>query len=96
MVFDSYGQIDAVRYTFNLEVPVLKLKLSHTWEWEPKANQVTFTSTDKDGQAGQGYVQAHRTSSQPDSVKNQVDPAFINDNYWFLLRFIFTGTPALR
>src|SRR6266576_3467937 len=26
-------------------------------------------------------------SSQPDAVKNDVDPAFINDNYWLLFPF---------
>jgi len=52
---------------------------------EPKANQVTFTSTDKDGKPVKVTYKRTELSSQPDSVKNQVDPAFINDNYWFLL-----------
>jgi len=46
---DSYGQIEAIRYTFNLDVPALKLKLAHSWEWEPKTGQVTFESKAKDG-----------------------------------------------
>jgi hypothetical protein len=30
---DSFGQIEAIRYTFNLDLP--GLKLSRSWEWEP-------------------------------------------------------------
>jgi hypothetical protein len=30
---DSWGQVDAVRYTFNLDIPALKLTLSRTWTW---------------------------------------------------------------
>ena len=92
---DSYGQIDAVRYTFNLEVPALKLKLSHAWTFEPKTNQVTFESTDKDGKPVKVTYKRTELSSQPDDVKNQVDPAFINDNYWFMLPFhIYWDTGA--
>src|SRR5258706_11029216 len=46
---DSYGQIDAVRYTFNLDLPAFKLNLSHSWTWEPKTGQVTYETKDKDG-----------------------------------------------
>src|SRR5262249_22685725 len=80
--FDSYGQIDAMRYTFNLEIPALKLKLAHTWEFEPKTNQVTFEGTDKDGKPVKVTYKRTDLASQPDNVKNEVDPAFINDNYW--------------
>ncbi len=43
---DSYGQVEAIRYTFNLQLPALKLDLSRSWEWEPKTGR----------QAGQGYL----------------------------------------
>ena len=39
---DSYGQIEAIRYTFNLQLPALKVNLSRTWTWEPKTGQVTY------------------------------------------------------
>jgi hypothetical protein len=84
---DSYGQIDAMRYTFNVEIPALKLKLAHSWTFEPKTNQVTFESTDKDGKPVKVTYKRTELSSQPDNVKNEVDPAFINDSYWFMLPF---------
>ena len=39
---DSWGKIEAIRYTFNLDVPALNLKFSRTWTWEPKADRVTY------------------------------------------------------
>ena len=46
---DSFGQIEAIRYTFNLDLPALKVNLSRTWTWEPKTGQVTYEGKDKDG-----------------------------------------------
>ena len=45
---ESYGQIEAIRYTFNLNIPGL-INLSRTWTWEPKTGQVTYEGKDKDG-----------------------------------------------
>src|SRR5260370_32885855 len=45
---DSFGQIDAIRYTFNLEIPGV-FKLSRTWTWEPKADRVTNEGKGKAG-----------------------------------------------
>src|SRR5215475_12290807 len=46
---DSYGQIEAVRYTFNLDLPALKLQMARSWEWEIKTGKVSYESKDKDG-----------------------------------------------
>jgi len=83
----SYGQIEAIRYTFNLDVPALKLKLAHSWEWEPKTGHVTFESKDKDGKPVKVTYNRSQLSSQPDNVKNQIEPAFVNDNYWLIFPF---------
>jgi hypothetical protein len=34
---DSFGQIEAIRYTWNAELP--GVELSHMWEWSPKTAQ---------------------------------------------------------
>ena len=80
---DSYGQIEAIRYTWNGEIPGL-FKLSHAWEWEPKTNKVSYEGKDKDGKPVKVSYMRADVGSQPDAVKNEVDPAFINDNYWLL------------
>jgi hypothetical protein len=82
---DSWDQIEAIRYTFNLDLP--GLKLAHAWEWEPKTGKVSYEGKDKDGKPVKvSYVRSD-VASQSEAVKNEVDPAFVNDNYWLLFPF---------
>src|SRR6202158_2930521 len=37
---DSFGQIEAIRYTFNVQFP--GVNLSHSWVWEPKTGKVSY------------------------------------------------------
>ncbi len=80
---DSYGQVEAIRYTWNGEIPGL-FKLSHTWEWEPKTNKISYEGKDKGGKAVKVTYHASDLSNQSEQVKNEVEPAFVNDNYWLL------------
>lgn len=82
---DSFKQIDAIRYTFNLEFPLGKV--SRSWEWSPKTNTVTFEGKDKDGKPMKVTYQRSDANSQSDAVKNEVDPGFVNDNYWLIFPF---------
>ena len=77
---DSFDQIDAIRYTFT--VPAANL--SRSWEWEPKTNKVSYEGKDKDGKPVKVSYMRSELGSQPDTVKNEVDPSFVNDNYWLL------------
>lgn len=79
---DSFGQVDAIRYTFNVDFP--GRKFSRTWVWEPKADRVTYEGKDKAGNPVKVTYVRSQLSSQPDNVKNEIDPAFANDNYWLL------------
>jgi len=90
---DSWDQVDAVRYTFNVQFP--GVTLARSWTWEPKTNQITFEGKDKDGKPVKVTYNANQLSSQPDNVKNEVEPGFVNDNYWFLLPFhVYWDTSA--
>jgi len=80
---DSFDQIEAIRYTWSGEIPGV-FKLSRKWEWEPKTNKVTFEGTDKEGKPVKVTYMRSELSSQPDNVKNEIDPGFQNDNYWAL------------
>jgi hypothetical protein len=80
---DSYGQVEAIRYTWNGEIPGL-FKLAHKWEWEPKTGKVSYEGKDKDGKPVKVTYLRPQLNSQPDNVKNEVEPAFVNDNYWLL------------
>jgi hypothetical protein len=93
---DSYGQLDAVRYTFNLELPALKVSLSRTWTWEPKTGQVTYEAKDKDGKPVKVTYNRNQLNSAPDNVKNDIEPGFVNDNYWFIFPFhVYWDTSAV-
>jgi hypothetical protein len=92
---DAYGQIDAVRYTFNLDLPALKVTLSRTWTWEPKSGQVTYESKDKDGKPVKVTYVRSELNSAPGNVKDEIEPAFVNDNYWFIFPFhVYWDTSA--
>ena len=93
---ESFEQIDAVRYTFNLELPALKVSLSRTWTWEPKTGQVTYETKDKDGKPVKVSYVRSQVNSAPPNVKDEVDPAFVNDNYWFIFPFhVYWDTSAV-
>ena len=83
---DSYGQIDAIRYTWNGEIPGI-FKLAHVWEWEPKTGKISFEGKDQNGKPVKVSYMSSQLGSQPDNIKNEVEPAFVNDNYWLLFPF---------
>jgi hypothetical protein len=80
---DSYGQVEAIRYTWNVDITGL-IKLSHVWEWEPKTGKVSYEGKDKDGKPVKVTYNRSQLNNEPDAVKNEVEPAFVNDNYWLL------------
>ena len=79
---DSFGQVEAIRYTWNAQFP--GVNLSRTWVWEPKTGQVSYEGKDKDGKPVKATYIRSQLDSQPANIKNEVDPAFVNDNYWLL------------
>ena len=85
---ESFGQIEKIRYTFH------GLNLSRSWEWGPKTDLITYEGKDKDGKPVKLTYQRSQLSSQSDVVKNEIDPAFTNDNYLllFLLHVSWDGS----
>jgi hypothetical protein len=77
---DSFGQVEAIRYTWNGEVTGL-FKASRKWEWEPKTGKVSFEGKDKDGKP---VKVTYMRSEINDDTKKQTDAGFTNDNYWLL------------
>jgi len=78
---DSFGQVEAIRYTWNLD----GANLSRTWVWEPKTDTVTYEGKDKEGKPTKVTYQRSQIDSQSDDVKKMIDPGFVNDQYWLLL-----------
>jgi hypothetical protein len=89
--FEAFSQIERICYTYNLELPALNL--SRTWEWEPKTDLISYEGKDKNGAPMKLTYPRPQLSSQTDVVKNEIDPAFTNDNYMllFLLHVSWDG-----
>jgi hypothetical protein len=79
---DSWEQIDAIRYTWNIDLG--KLKLSRSWVWEPKTGQVSYEGPDKAGKPLKVTYSRAQLASQDPVVKEWVDPGFQNDEYTLL------------
>jgi hypothetical protein len=82
---DSFSQIEAIRYTFDLHFP--GVNVSRSWTWEPKTGRVTYEGKDKSGKPVKVTYLRSQLSSQSDDVKNVIDPGFVNDQYWLLFPF---------
>ena len=90
---DSFGQVEAIRYTFNVQLP--GLNVSRSWVWQPKTGQVSYEGKAKSGKPVKvTYLQSH-LYEQSAIVKDEVDPAFVNDNYWLILPFhVYWDSPG--
>ncbi|HEX2646045.1 MAG TPA: hypothetical protein VHO95_02355, partial [Candidatus Dormibacteraeota bacterium] len=64
---DSFGQIEAIRYTFNFVFS--GINLSRTWEWEPKADRVSYAGKDTEGKPVKVTYARSQLNSQPANVK---------------------------
>ncbi|MFO7707134.1 MAG: hypothetical protein R6V84_03100 [Desulfobacterales bacterium] len=76
----DFGEIEELRYTFNVSLP--DRVVSRSWAWEPKTDRVTFM-----GSAEQGGTVAYDRSAlagQAEETIRKIDPQFVNDNYWLL------------
>src|SRR4051794_6421494 len=74
---ESFGKIEAIRFTFNGELP--NVNLSRSWIWEPKTDQVTYDGKDKSGQPMHVTYKRSELDSQPAEIKETIDPGFVND-----------------
>jgi hypothetical protein len=83
---DSWPQVDALRYTFHIDAGP-SFKLSRSWVWEPKKDQITYEGPDKDGKPVKITYVRSQLATQSAFVKEQVDPGFFNDQYNLLIFF---------
>jgi hypothetical protein len=82
---DSFRQVEAIRFTFNAELP--GVQFSRKWEWNPQTDTVSYEGKDKDGKPVKASYQRSQIGGQSDAVKNEIEPAFLNDQYWLIFPF---------
>jgi hypothetical protein len=91
--FDSFGQVEAIRYTFNLELS--GKNVSRSWVWRPKTDQISYEGKDKDGKPVKVTYAESQLYEQSAIVKDEVDAAFVNDNYWLIFPFhVYWDSPG--
>jgi hypothetical protein len=86
-IADAYGlaswpKVEQIRYTFNFDAGAKKA--ARSWTWDTKADKVTFEGPDS---AGKPVKVSYSRASMPPDVVKDVDPNFINDQYWLLFPF---------
>ncbi len=88
----AFGQIEAIRYTFNAEAPGRNVSRSWTWEFKLAPPACPRASGDQEEEGHQHQL------ALPCEQQRRTGwiPGFLNDNYWLLLHFIFPGIPTLR
>jgi hypothetical protein len=82
---ESFGQVEAIRYTWSASFP--GVNISRSWEWEPKTGKVSYEGKDKDGKPVKATFVQSQLNSAPANVKEEIAPGFVNDNYWLLFPF---------
>src|SRR6266481_7936261 len=88
-----FGQIDGIRYTFNIQFP--GVNVSRSWEWEPKTGKVSYEGKDKEGKPVKVTYIRSQLNTAPANVKDEIEPAFVNDNYWAIFPFhVYWDTSA--
>jgi hypothetical protein len=90
---DSWGQIEAIRYTFDARLP--GVNLSRSWVWEPKTGQVSYEAKGKNGKLVKVTYLQSQLNTEPANVKDEIEPAFVNDQYWLVFPFhVYWDTSA--
>lgn len=88
----SWGKIEAIRYTFNAQLP--GIELARSWVWEPKTDRISYDGKDKSGKPVKVTYLRSQLATQPDDVK-AIDASFQNDQYWLVLPFHVTWDGAV-
>src|SRR5215470_9679699 len=76
---DSLGQVEAIRYTFNITGA---RTADRSWVWEPKTGQISYEGKDNDGKLVKFTFVPSKVAPDSPIVKNKIDWLFVNDNYW--------------
>jgi hypothetical protein len=82
---DAFGQIEGIRFTFNAERA--GGTVSRSWEWNPKTDTLSYEGKDREGNPVKVAYQRSQLDSQSDAVKGEIEPTFVNDQYWLLFPF---------
>jgi hypothetical protein len=79
----GFGEIEEIRFTFNVKKE--ETEVSRSWVWMPKVDRVTFLG---DGKTAEAVTYDRKDLSSPGSESlREIDSHFINDQYWLIFPF---------
>lgn len=81
----SFGQIEAIRYTFKAQLP--GINLARSWIWEPKTDRVTYEGKNPSGKAVKITYRRAEVGGPSAEAQKRIDAGFVNDQYWLILPF---------
>jgi hypothetical protein len=84
--FDSWQQVEAIRYEFHLDAGKA-FQIHRKWIWEPKTDTITYEGPDKAGKPTKVTYTRAKLATQDAFVKETVDPGYFNDQYWLVFPF---------
>lgn len=80
--FEEFDRIEAIRYTFNVELP--DRRISRSWIWYPAEDTVVHDP----GAGGESTTyKRNRLSGGGSEALRAIDAGYINDRYWLLFPF---------
>jgi len=83
--FQSWDQVEQLRFTFNVQRG--KDHLARSWVWETKPDRVSFAGVDKQGKPVKLTYLRSEMGTPPAEQTKRIDADFINDQYWLLFPF---------
>jgi hypothetical protein len=91
---DHFEEIDAVRYTFNIQVKTRQIR--RAWVWEPDSDRITYSGQKKGGEKiSRTYLRSRINEEAPEDLVG-IDRRFINDQYWLLFPFHLKWDSEIR
>jgi hypothetical protein len=79
----GFGEIEEIRFTFNVRKG--ETEAQRSWVWLPKADRVTYLG---DGKTSKPVTYDRKDLSAPGSESlKETDSHFINDQYWLIFPF---------
>lgn len=82
---DQFENIDAVRYTFNVQIKNRQIR--REWVWEPDSDRIAYSGQKKGGErVSRTYLRSRINEDAPEDLVG-IDRRFINDQYWLLFPF---------
>ncbi|MEM9881604.1 MAG: hypothetical protein AAF800_01650 [Planctomycetota bacterium] len=85
--FSGWGEIESIRYTFNVELPGRDEPIVRGWQWQTKTGEVERVTRRNEYDLDVMIFNLNKKQDLKVGEQNQAHQQFINDSYWLLFPF---------